>query len=174
MHPRSIIREALRQEAAIEKKDVQRKKTKDKATQTNGEDLDKYYREVESFIRVCKIVSTMKTPRELYQIGLEEYPDLDVRTIKSVVDAHFPSCQNPKEKKRPASTQGIPTRQEAVKSRGDSQWSALRMITNYESTSESETEEPSKKSVSLQEDLRLSESRDSSFMITLSSEEEGG
>lgn len=146
MHPRSIIREALRQKAAIEKKDVQRKKTKDKATQMNGEDLDKYYREVESFIRVCKIMSTMKTPRELpvYQIGLEEYPDsdLDVRTIKSVVDAHFPSCQNPKEKKRPASTQGIPTRQEAVNSRGDSQWSALRMITNYESTSESETEEP--------------------------------
>lgn len=81
----------------------------------------------------------MKTPRELYQIGPEEYQDLDFKMIKSIVDAHYPSGQNPKERKRLASTQGTAAVQEVdVEGRSsrkrveekNCQCSALQMITN--------------------------------------------
>lgn len=174
-HPRKVLRDLMRSEEIGEAASRRRKKSRDRATQTTEMDWTKIGREVEYFGRLCKVIGSLKTPRELYQLGKAECPNLNPVLVKGIVDAQFPMDQDPEKKRELTTVPGsilessINSQEESDVRKTDSrvcrEISGLQMIANYsEDSAESDIEEPVKISYILQEDLRLSDSDDSSLM----------
>lgn len=158
--------------------------SREQAVQTLLIDWEQIGREIGFLIRLFRMIHSVKTPEELFELGRKECPDLEPVVVQGIVAAHFPMGQYPgKKMEKTALTRGtVPmanvdnqfaTSQKDNESTNVSKGPrGLQLKTENSDSSDDEMMESSGRSTLGEEDLCLSGSDDSSIVMYTSSDED--